>query len=141
MSEVVYEGRIVGNFRGFNSDTLFKMQNGTYWVQAQYKYWYHYAYRPEVTITREGGRYLLTVAGNSVPVKRVTDVVESTIAGEFHGWEGETAYTLDNGQVWQQSSYHYEYVYAYRPPVVVYAAGGGYKMDVEGTTAEVRRLV
>lgn len=30
-------------------------------------------------------------------------VVESSIAGEFKGWRGNTRVTLENGQVWEQS--------------------------------------
>ena len=139
MSEVVYDGRIDGEFEGFNDEVLFKMGDGTYWVQAQYQYWYHYAYRPDLIITEENGRYILTVAGHSILVRRVTDVIESRIDGEFKGWDGETSYKLQNGQVWQQSTYKYEYKYAYLPEAVVYRAGSGYRMSVAGTTADVRR--
>ncbi|HHT9138744.1 MAG TPA: hypothetical protein ACFYEK_16055 [Candidatus Wunengus sp. YC60] len=43
------------------------------------------------------------------------DVIESHIEGDFEGWEGETIFKLDNGQIWQQSSYDYTYHYAYHP--------------------------
>ena len=70
------------------------------------------------------------------------DVIESEIAGDFNGWDGETIFKLDNGQIWQQSEYDYEYEYAYRPKVTIYKTGGGYKMKVEGMedTIYVRRL-
>jgi len=70
------------------------------------------------------------------------DVIESRIEGDFEGWEGETIFKLDNGQIWQQSSYAYTYHYAYRPEVLIYKTGGGYKMKVEGVdeTIYVRRL-
>lgn len=71
-------------------------------------------------------------------VRRVTDVVESKINGEFTGWEGDTRYELLNGQVWEQSRYMYKY--AYMPDAVVYPAGSGYKMQVAGTTADVRSV-
>ncbi len=29
--------------------------------------------------------------------------------GTFNGWDGETIFNLDNGQVWQQSQYDYMY--------------------------------
>jgi hypothetical protein len=140
MARVVYQGRIDGAFEGFNADRLFKMANGSYWIQAQYRYWYKYAYRPEVVITQEGSRHVLTVAGQSIPVRRVTDVIESQIDGTFEGWTGDSVYKLANGQVWQQSTYKYEYKYAYRPQVVIYSPGGPYVMHVEGTEAEVRRV-
>jgi hypothetical protein len=50
MSHVVYDGEIAGEFEGFNDQVLFKMRNGTFWIQAQYQYWYHYAYCPAAII-------------------------------------------------------------------------------------------
>lgn len=32
-----------------------------------------------------------------------TDGVVSRIAGQFTGWSGDTQFTLENGQVWQQA--------------------------------------
>jgi len=139
VAETVYEGKIGGAFYGFNGEMLFKMANGTYWIQAKYKYWYHYKYRPAAVITRESGNYVLTVEGHSIPVRRVTDVVESQIDGEFEGWQGESVYRLVNGQVWEQAAYKYEYHYAYRPEALVYPSSEGYKMVVDGTEAVVRR--
>jgi hypothetical protein len=59
-----------------------------------------------------------------------TGVVETQVDGEFNGWEGETIIKLMNGQIWQQTEYHYEYRYAYMPKVLVYPSDGGYKMSV-----------
>ncbi|MDO8447141.1 MAG: hypothetical protein Q7T53_13790 [Deltaproteobacteria bacterium] len=140
MSRVIYEGKIEGEFEGFDDEVIFKMANGTYWIQDQYKYWYHYAYSPQATITEERGGYILSVAGNSIPVRRTNNVIESRIDGEFKGWEGETVYKLVNGQEWQQSSYKYQYKYSYTPQVIVYEARSGYKMLVTGTTANVRKI-
>ena len=140
MSEIIYKGKIDGEFRGFNDEVLFKMKNGTYWIQAQYQYWYHYAYCPDAAIIEENVRYILTVTGHSIPVRKVTDVIESWIDGEFKGWDGKTLYKLQNGQIWQQSTYKYEYTYAYRPDVIIYQTRSGYKMRVAGTIADVQRV-
>lgn len=59
-------------------------------------------------------------------------VIETQIEDEFEGWEGETIVKLMNGQIWQQTEYHYEYFYSYLANVVVYRSGSGYKMLVEG---------
>ena len=69
-------------------------------------------------------------------------VIESRIAGEFKGWDGETIFRLQNGQIWQQALYAYTYHYAYAPPVTIYRSGGQFKMKVEGVEAPlvVRRL-
>lgn len=138
MASVIYQGKIAGSFNGFNRDQLFKLANGTYWIQAQFQYWYHYESHPEVLLTEESGKYILTVANHSIPVCRVAEVIECRITGEFKGWDGKSRYKLDNGQVWEQISYKCEYKYAYNPEVLIYSTSEGYKMKVEGLEAEVR---
>src|SRR6266852_5773567 len=68
--------------------------------------------------------------------------IESTIAGDFNGWEGETIFKLDNGQIWQQAEYAYTYSYSYRPEVTIYQVRGGCRMKVqdEDETILVRRI-
>ena len=69
--------------------------------------------------------------------RRNNSVIETQIDGAFQGWEGETIVKLINGQIWQQSSYHYEYHYAYMPEVLIYRSGVGFKMVVDGTSEAV----
>jgi hypothetical protein len=71
-----------------------------------------------------------------------SDVIESEIAGDFNGWDGETIFKLTNGQIWQQAEYDYEYEYDFQPKVTIYKAASGYKMTVEvmDDTIYVRRL-
>ncbi|MDG6099046.1 hypothetical protein EXU34_16465 [Alteromonas sp. ZYF713] len=140
--ELVKTVQIDGDFEGFDDEVLFKLMDGTFWIQDQYLYWYHYAYSPRVNILGANGRFYLQVEGQNqiVPVRQISDVIESQINGEFKGWEGETTYELTNGQVWQQCIYNYEYTYSYMPEALIYSAGGGYKMKVEGTSADVRRI-
>lgn len=66
-----------------------------------------------------------------------TGVIETQLDGEFNGWEGETLIKLINGQIWQQTEYHYEYHYAYMPKVLIYPSGGIYKIKIEGTSKAV----
>jgi len=68
--------------------------------------------------------------------------IESTISGEFHGWDGETIFKLDNGQIWQQSQYDYTYSYSYRPDVTIYETRTGCRLKVEDEdeTILVKRL-
>lgn len=140
--EVVIRSQIDGDFEGFDDENLFKLMNGTYWIQDEYKYWYHYSYCPEALILQKRGRFFIQVDRQSeiVPVRQITSVTESKINGEFKGWEGETAYQLINGQVWKQSEYKYEYKYAYRPDVIIFDSGNGPVMQVDGTSAKVRRV-
>ncbi len=68
--------------------------------------------------------------------------VESTISGEFTGWEGETIFKLDNGQIWQQAEFDYTYDYEYRPDVTIYQTSSGCRLKVEDVeeTIIVRRI-
>ena len=131
-NDQVIESTIDGEFNGWSGETLYKLTNGQFWQQSSYYYNYSYDYRPDVLIYRSGTGYKMLVEGESkaVDVQRLTDVIESKVEGDFEGWEGETVYRLTNGQVWQQSAYHYHYHYAYRPDVLIYKDGYGYKMIV-----------
>jgi len=63
--------------------------------------------------------------------------IETTISGEIEGWDGETIFKLDNGQIWQQAEYDYTYFYAYRPDVTIYQTSAGCRMKVEDETETV----
>jgi len=68
--------------------------------------------------------------------------IESNLAGEFNGWEGETIFKLDNGQIWEQAEYAYTYSYSYRPEATIYQVDGGcrLKAEDEDETIMVRRI-
>lgn len=140
MNKLVFDGCIDSDFEGFNDNMIFKMSNGTYWIQARYEYWYHYAYRPNATISYENGRYKLTVFNRSIEVHQLSGAIESQIDGTFEGWSGHSKYRLANGQVWEQSAYKYEYKFSYSPQVIVANYVGRYIMSVAGTHAEVRKI-
>lgn len=140
MTEIIFKGKIESEFHGFNDEEIFKLSNGTYWVQEKYEYWYHYAYRPNAIIIKENGKYILTVAEKSISVIRILNIIESQITGKFNGWNGNSIYRLQNGQVWKQSSYKYEYKYDYMPQVIIYEINGCFKMSVAGTVADVQRV-
>jgi hypothetical protein len=65
------ESIIVSDFHGWTGNTLFELQNGQIWKQAEYKYQYFYIYRPKVTIEQNGRRGIMTVNGHSVKVERL----------------------------------------------------------------------
>ena len=60
---------VSGSWSGWSGKTIVKLTNGSVWKQMEYYYEYHYAYRPDVTIS-EG---LMHVAGMSraVRVRRI----------------------------------------------------------------------
>ena len=51
------ESQIYGAFAGWHGNALFKLTNGQFWLQAEYKYRYKYLYRPRVVITQSNSGY------------------------------------------------------------------------------------
>ena len=134
--------QIDGDFEGFDDGAVFRLADGTYWIQDQYLFWYHCSCNPWVLILRSDNRYYLQVAGKDkiVAVRRLRHFHECQIDGAFTGWDIERAYRLTNGEVWQQSRLTYEYADAFKPEALIYEAASGTRMLVEGTNVGVRRI-
>jgi len=137
-----------------NHGEVARLSDGSLW-EIQFEYEYLYEYYPTVVVCPANGR--LHVRGKSLNVSQISPgrssggaaisspssgVVESRIDGEFEGWDGETVFRLQNGQIWQQTSYAYRYHYAYSPRVTIIRIAGRHEMMVEGIDARlpVQRL-
>jgi|ERR1019366_6790274 hypothetical protein len=139
---IVLRSQIDGTFNGFNTDKIFPLTNGQFWIQSAYKYWYHYAYRAYITIYSLNHLHFISVDGQNeiAQTERLTDVIKDTIVNDFAGWNGNTLFELSNGQIWKQSSYAYRYHYAHRPTAFIYRTRGGYKLMVDGESIDVVKL-
>lgn len=67
-----------------------------------------------------------------MPRSSCSPAIESAISGDFEGWSGETVFKLDNGQIWEQAEYDYDYFYDFNPTVTIYETTSGCRMKVEG---------
>lgn len=111
----------------------------------------------KVDTTNEGGSFYFAILKQAVaaevpspptpvapivPRSSCSPAVESYISGDINGWEGETIFKLDNGQIWQQAVYSYIYFYEYHPEVTIYDTTDGCQMKVDGEdeTVVVRRI-
>ena len=67
------ESAVDGEFEGWTGETIFKLQNGQIWQQAEYDYDYEYEYSPEVTIYKTSGCWKMQVKGveDAICVKRL----------------------------------------------------------------------
>ena len=67
------ESTISGTFNGWDGETIFKLDNGQTWQQAEYDYTYTYSYRPDVTIYSVVGGCRLKVEDedDTILVKRL----------------------------------------------------------------------
>ena len=79
--------------------------------------------KPEAIVLRDGTYFKIIIDGFDEPLvciqlvepghksvssaSPISNVIHSYIDDDFEGWEGETIFKLDNGQIWQQSSYAY----------------------------------
>jgi len=111
-----------------NDGEIFKLADGSFW-EIMYEYEYMYEYYPSVTICPE--KQTIDIDGNTLKIKKLTNVTESKISGTSKGFDGDTIFTLTNGQIWQQTEYYYHYHYSYRPDVLIYQSGSGYKIKID----------
>jgi hypothetical protein len=132
-----------------NHGEIFRLADGSLW-EVQYEYEYLYEYLPSVIICPARGK--LAIRGKTLNVQQLAaatppargqpaaapDIIESRIDGEFSGWEGETIFKLQNGQIWQQASYAYHYSYKFSPKVLIFRTRSGYEMQVEGIASRIR---
>jgi hypothetical protein len=65
--------------------------------------------------------------------------ISSRIIGQFNGWDGDTKFNLENGQIWQQSGNGILKVSMNNPKVTI-AKGmfGGFILSVEGYNSKVK---
>jgi len=134
--------RINGTFTGWDGESIYGLTKGQYWKQSTYYYCYDYKYRPEVSLYYSAGWKMKVVGStcNAVGVKLLSNVYSSRINGTFNGWDGNSMYTLTNGQTWQQASWYWYWSWKYRPEVLVYF-DSGWKMKVDDLKAvSVRRI-
>ena len=59
----VYEGRIDGEFTGWEGETVYRLMDGHIIQQAEYYYHYRYAYSPRVIIYNSNGSLKINVEG------------------------------------------------------------------------------
>jgi hypothetical protein len=72
-ANVLEDGVIVSDFNGFHGRSRFKFASGRVWEQAEYKYSYHYAYRPHAIVVDgiNGTELQVEGMGEKVRVRRV----------------------------------------------------------------------
>ena len=58
-------------------------------------------------------------------------------SNSFSGWDGDTVFLLQNGEIWKQDEYDYEYGFAFQPEVLIYSSSGRCLMYVPDLEEEV----
>jgi hypothetical protein len=108
--QIICESRIDDEFQGWDGDNYYQLANGEIWQQAQYKYSYHYAYRPNARILSDGSRFFLEVEEMSEPVevKRSQSVI---YIYDGHGrpvgfWKGKYIFLLNGKPIGQLRGTH-----------------------------------
>jgi hypothetical protein len=60
---------IDGAWTGWSGDTIVQLTDGSVWRQDEYRYEYHYAYRPKVEISK--GKMQVAGMRHAVRVRRI----------------------------------------------------------------------
>lgn len=84
------------------------------------------------------------IANAGLAARDDDEVIKTRILGRFRGWDGHTTFTLENGQVWQQSNPDMKFFPGLVDPEVELIPGGwaGWKLMVvsEGLWCKVKRV-
>jgi hypothetical protein len=79
------------------------------------------------------------MSSNSRPRKPVRShalrlrlVTESELDGNCRGWEGDTAFRLCNGEVWEQAAFRVRRVFLASPGVRIWRLGDASLLEIEG---------
>ncbi len=147
---LILNNSISGQFSGFANGNVFKLGNGQIWEQTGYDIHYYNAFSPEVIIYSDTFDYKMFVKGANriVTVKPLTSIastpaietyINSLVTSDFKGFESGAIFVLNNGSsgTWEQTSYDYQYHYAYRPQAIVFGSPSGYKMLIPSMSAYV----
>jgi hypothetical protein len=68
-ANILEDGAIISDFNGFDGSSRFKFESGRIWEQAEYKYSYHYAYRPHAIVVDGVHGVMLHVEGMNEGVR------------------------------------------------------------------------
>ena len=72
-------------------------------------------------------------------IENEANEISSKIIGQFDGWDGDTEFKLENGQIWKQSGNGFLKVSMNNPKVKIKEGTfGGYILSVEGYNSRVK---
>jgi hypothetical protein len=88
-----------------------------------------------IKVYKEGKKYKIAIGGidKLLYCRKLEDVIETNIDGDFSGWDGNTIFKLTNTQQWQQDSPTGTiFVNLFKPAVLIYSTPEGFKMKITG---------
>ncbi len=131
--EIIAKGEIEGNTSSLEYGAIISLSDGTYWYQTDYSSRYiSYGSKAKV-VEGDYGDACLIIEGERFSVEKVRIEYEDEIDGDFHGWDGNTIYKLENGDAWEQDDYTFLSSYSYKPRVTILCHLSDYYMQVDDT--------
>lgn len=119
---------------------LFKLTDGSFWMQEDSILTPSYKYMIEVKIIENEEKYYLQINDKKIFVCPLYNVIESQISGFFKGWSGNSSYHLKNGQTWKEVSAIYHRQCELSSNVLIYKYRKHTYMCVAGTVAMVENI-
>jgi hypothetical protein len=118
VAHAAQEYTVEDTFDGCDYGKLYALAGGGILECLEYQYFYDY--RPRVIAS---GREVIIIGDNRVnAVLHNGSVHQTYISGEFNGCDFDKVYSMDNGLLFQCSTY--SYTYSYRPEVKIFVVEG-----------------
>lgn len=100
--------------------------------------------QPRVRVYQAPVGYLLDIDDFDGPVlcSKLSEVIETSIAGDFHGWTPSAIFRMANGQIWKQTSSEQSAWMEQYPSVAIYKHKGRWFLKVKNIEGfvEVMRI-
>ena len=120
-----------------NDGEVFVLTDGSIW-EVKYEYEYMYEYYPDVIVCPS--KNVLIIDGKKLNIQNVSkgaqsnesNIIESSIDGDWNGWDGDTIVKLTNGDIWQQVGLNLSLSLGIGNEVLIYKKNGIWHMQVEG---------
>ena len=135
--KMIFRGRLLGDLKGFEDNTVFTLEDGSWWLQVDGFSRQAEAAAPEAEIWQDSTGYFLRILDSQVRVRPLANAFRDRIDGDFTGWEDGRQYKLACGRMFRQACFGFEYAYAESPEAVVADLDGVTMMFVCGTAMEV----
>ena len=135
---MIFRGRLLGDLKGFEDNTVFTLEDGSWWLQVDGFSRQAEASAPEAELWQDGSGYFLRILDSQIRVRPLANAFRDRIEGDFNGWEDCRQYKLACGRTFRQACFGFEYAYAESPEAVVADLDGVTMMFVCGTAMEVK---
>ena len=105
---MIFRGRLLGDLKGFEDNTVFTLEDGSWWLQVDGFSRQAEAAAPEAELWQDGSGYFLRILDSQIRVRPLANAFRDRIEGDFNGWEDGRQYKLACGRTFRQACFGFE---------------------------------